>query len=131
MTDLNMLLSCFREKMSDFHHRSAPGEEGRVDFEILSHSLGAIVVAADGVGGGEDGCPGRQRVYDSRLGNGHSLLLHGLEERVVLRSHLVKLVDAADALRDIYSTRLKSGLGCVIPHPGSLWPRHLLSKARE
>ena len=80
-----------------------PGEESRVDFEIFSHSLGAVVVAADGVGGGEDGCPGRQRVHDSRLGDGHSLLLHGLEERVVLRGHLVKLVDAADPLREICS----------------------------
>ena len=77
----------------------APGEQGRVDFEILSHSLGTIVVPADGVGGGEDGCPGRQRVHNSRLGDGHSLLLHGLEERVVLCSHLVKLVDAADPLQ--------------------------------
>ena len=32
---------------------------------------------------------------NTRLSDGHRLLLHGLEERVVLAAHFVELVDAA------------------------------------
>jgi hypothetical protein len=35
----------------------------------------------------------------TRLGDGHGLLFHGLQQRVVLAAHLVELVDAAAAWR--------------------------------
>ena len=35
----------------------SPGEECRVDLEVLCYRLRSVVVTADGVGGGEDGGP--------------------------------------------------------------------------
>lgn len=62
------------------------------------HRLAPVVVPADGVGGGDDGGAGRQGAHDACLGDGDALLLHGLQQRLVLLPHLVELVDAAHAL---------------------------------
>lgn len=72
---------------------------GQVDV-VLWAAL-EVVAAARGVGGRQDRRSRVERGGDAALGDAHRLLLHGLVDcRSVLLLHFVKLINAADALRE-------------------------------
>ena len=74
-------------------------EDGGREGDVVLQRLGAVVPPRHRVGGRQDGRPRVERGLDARLGDGDGLLLHGLVDcDLVLDVHLVKLVDAADAV---------------------------------
>ncbi len=75
------------------------GEDGFGEFDVLGERDGAVVAAADGVGGGDDGAAGLEGGDDAGFGDGDGLLFHGfVDGGAVLVVHLVELVDEAGAL---------------------------------
>ena len=74
------------------------GEDGLGELDVLAERDGAVVAAADGVGGGDDGAAGLERRDDAGFGDGDGLLLHGFVDRgAVLVVHFVEFVDQAGA----------------------------------
>lgn len=59
-----------------------PGEKRGADLEVLSDGLGFVVVAVDGVSGGEHSGSGRQRAHQPALSDTDALLLHTLQQRL-------------------------------------------------
>lgn len=83
--------------------------------DILLHCATRIVAAEGGIGSSQDGDTRIQRGHDARLGNGNGLLLHHLVYgRTIRVSHLVELIDAADAL--------------IGQHQGAALERHFASE---
>ena len=74
-----------------------PGEERRGHLEVIGDVQRPVVHAPVGVSRRDDGRARGQGAEDPSLGDAHLLLLHALQERVVLARHLVELVDAAHA----------------------------------
>mmetsp|Transcript_47934 Transcript_47934/g.120039 ORF Transcript_47934/g.120039 Transcript_47934/m.120039 type:complete len:303 (-) Transcript_47934:3-911(-) len=75
------------------------GEDGALQLDVLARGLEVVVAAGGRVGGGEHGGAGVEHGGDARLGDRDRLLLHGfVDGDAVLLPHLVKLVDAHDAV---------------------------------
>ena len=61
--------------------------------------LGSVIASSNGVGCSKDRCACIECCLDARLGDGDSLLFHGLVDgRLVMLVHLVKLIDTAHTL---------------------------------
>ena len=67
--------------------------------QVLGDGLGAVVVPPTGVGGSDDGGPGGEAGHDAGLGQAHRLLLHRLQQRLLLAAQLIKLIDTAQPCR--------------------------------
>lgn len=67
-------------------------------------------MAAHRVGGSDDGRASGKGAHDAGLGDGDGLLLHGLQQRLMLIGHLIKLVNAANAL-----------IACALSGQGVVW----------
>mmetsp|Transcript_9781 Transcript_9781/g.34429 ORF Transcript_9781/g.34429 Transcript_9781/m.34429 type:complete len:583 (-) Transcript_9781:609-2357(-) len=75
------------------------GHDGGGHVDVGLERLGLVVAAVLRVGGGQNCRPRVEVGVDTRLCDGNRLLLHGLVDgRPVLLVHLVKLVDAAEAV---------------------------------
>lgn len=57
-------------------------------------------MSSDGVGGSDDRGSGWQRGNDPSLSQTHRLLLHGLQQGLLLLAQLIELVDAAQTCRE-------------------------------
>ena len=74
-------------------------EDGLGELDVPSKRDGAVVAAAEGVGGCDNRAAGLQRCDDAGFGDGNSLLFHGfVDGGAVLVVHLVEFVDQACAL---------------------------------
>lgn len=70
------------------------GEDGFGELDVLRERDGAIVAAADWIGGCDDGTAGLEGCDDAGFGDGDGLLFHGLVDRgTILVIHLVEFVD--------------------------------------
>ena len=73
-------------------------EDGFGEFDVLGEGDSAIVAAADGIGGGDDGAARLEGGDDASFGDGDGLLFHGfVDGGAVLVVHFVEFVDQADA----------------------------------
>mmetsp|Transcript_11421 Transcript_11421/g.28919 ORF Transcript_11421/g.28919 Transcript_11421/m.28919 type:complete len:525 (-) Transcript_11421:282-1856(-) len=73
--------------------------DGRGHLQVLAQRLGAVVAATDGVRSGQNRRAGVESSVQTCFGYADRLLLHGLVDRdLVLLIHLVKLIDAANAI---------------------------------
>ena len=74
------------------------GEDRLGQFHVLAKGDGAVVAAADRIGGGDDSAAGLEGGDDACFRNGDGLLFHGfVDRRSILVIHLVELVDKASA----------------------------------
>ena len=80
--------------------------------QVFGDGLGAVVVSPGGVSGGNNRGPGRKAGHDAGLGQAHRLLLHGLQQGLLLAAQLVELIDTAQPCRDTHMrTQRKSREG--------------------
>ncbi len=99
-----------------------PAQQRVRQLDVLDDGLLLVPLGVDRVGGGQDGRAGVELANHARLGNAQRLLLHHLVEDGPGRvGHLVKLVDAADAV-------VGEDEGAPVRHRRSVFPNCLLQK---
>ena len=90
-------------------------KEGVGKANVLLNAPAAVVLTIDGVGGGQNRAPGIETGVDASLGNGDSLLLHGLvDSDTVVLAHLVELINADQTtVGQYHGTSLQTTLASI------------------
>ena len=84
--------------VGDDEQEIEPGEQGVGEGDVAVGVLVGVVLAVDGVCGGDDAAAGVEGGVDARFGNGDGLLLHDfVDGNAVDVAHLVEFVDTDDA----------------------------------